>query len=178
MSLILRSDLSKSLSITLGILNKTGKGVIIGFVGCLGLLFIIIFLTPTIMEMMRIADYESSVKHWRDAGYTLIIDKYGTTCPTKQYQMWDNTCNFDIPLERVAAKNPSEGTLRWLEGHKSLNEELIQNPTYENCDLAKRNIIAIQETVDIMIEGDANAKIYIEGIAMYEESIQKYCQNK
>jgi hypothetical protein len=159
-------------------LNKTGQGIIIGFIGCLGLLSVVIFLAPTIIEMQRIAEYEASVKEWRDAGYDLIVDKYGTTCPTKQYQMWDNSCNFAIPLEKIPSQSPSESTLMWLEENKSFNEELKQNPNFANCDLARRNIVAIQETVDILPKEDANAKIYMDGIHMYEESIQKYCQNE
>lgn len=158
-------------------MNKTVKGIIIGFVVCLVLLILVIFVTPTIMQIQRIAEINAATKEWRDAGYDLVVDKYGIICPTKQHQMWDNTCNFDIPLEQVASTTTSEGTVRWLVENESFNEELKQNPTDENCDLAKRNIIAIQQTVDSLPEGDANALVYIKGINMYKESIQNYCQS-
>lgn len=131
---------------------------------------------PSLMEMKNIAEHEASVKHWRDAGYQLIVDKYGTTCPTKQYQMWDETCNFDIPLEKDPASLPSDSTIDWLIENEIFNEELKKNPTQENCDLAKANIVAIQETVDILPSGDANAKVYIKGINMYQQSIDNYCK--
>lgn len=56
------------------------------------------------MEMQRIAQHNEDTKEWRDAGYSLIMDKYGTACPTQQYQMWDNTCNFNISLKQIGEK--------------------------------------------------------------------------
>lgn len=158
-------------------MNKIVKGIIIGFVGCLVLLILVIFVAPAIMEIQRIAEFNAATKEWRDAGYDLVHDKYGNICPKQQYRIGNESCNFDIPLEPVAGTTPSESTLGWLVENESFNEELKQNPTNENCDLAKRNILAIQETVDNFLEDDANAKIYVEMMNMYKESIQNYCQS-
>lgn len=157
-------------------MNKTAKGVIIGILGTLIVLFVIIVVSPSLMEMQRIADREASVKPWRDAGYDLVVDKHGVTCPTKQYQMWDNSCNFDIPLEKIPSSVPSTSTMEWLKENESFNAQLQNNPTKENCELARANINAIQETVNLLPSGDANSEIYLQGIAMYQESIQNYCQ--
>ena len=101
---------------------------------------------------------------------SIVPQECATLCGMPSLQICIDDLNRPIP------KTPSESTMGWFEEQKEFNEELIKNPTPKNCDLAERNIIAIQETVDRLPEGDANAEIYIQGINLYENSISEHCK--
>jgi len=109
-----------------------------------------------------------------------ISDKYGTLCTTTTYQMWDNTCNFNLAPNKIPSKTPHATTLRWLEELKEFNEVFNQDTTglmygTPKCDWIEKQRTEYYKAVDRLPEGDANAEIYLEGISIIEKSIQKHC---
>ena len=86
------------------------KGVLVGIVVISVALGTVIFGIPMITGMIEIAEHNAATREWREAGYDLITDKYGNTCPTQQYKMYDSRCHFDIPLEKSQSANLEKNT--------------------------------------------------------------------
>lgn len=103
----------------------------------------------------------------------LVPQECGWACGRDSLQMCIDNLNRE--KNRTASGIPDESVLGWWEENVVHNEEFIQNPTAEKCEWVDKQIMAIQEAADGLPEGDANAAIYLKGVAMYEESRQKYC---
>ena len=153
------------------------KTIFIGVIVVALIILGILVISPWVSEILyygKINDQNQSLRE--KYGGDSIVDKYGTLCTTTTYRGWDNTCDFSLGKKPLPASEPAQSTLDWLDENKEFNQQIILDPSFENCDLAKRSIIAIQGTIDLKPVGDANSEIYQQGIDMYQDTIDAYCK--
>lgn len=138
-----------------------------------GKIVIIIIIMIVIIVLLNMAFTTSSQKplpnHVRCEDGSLVPPECALLCGRDSLQQCIQRVN------QSPNQYPSDSTKQWLQKQEQFNLKLIDNPTLENCELARKNIEKIQQTVYFLDENDPNRKIYVDGIDMYKKSIQDYC---